>query len=186
MSRDLDHAEGGIKRKYQVRVVLFTQARKQDPDREPLQQNEVVERAIQKRARKYDRAKRQGLLQYWTGYLTVKAFSDRVITQQKGKLTARGTNEFKKLYRICMTDALFKERELKAPGYLDGIYVIEWTALGAPAEQEAPAADPEETPKRAAGEKVAIQFKYCSHQLDLSKRTFREALRKGNHRVSEC
>ena len=42
------------------------------------------------------------------------------------------------------------------------------------------------TPKRASGFKVAIQFKYCSHQLDLSKRTFREALQKGNHRVSEC
>ncbi|MFM7986005.1 MAG: hypothetical protein ACKPKO_42495, partial [Candidatus Fonsibacter sp.] len=47
-------------------------------------------------------------------------------------------------------------------------------------------ADPEETPKRASGDKVAIQFKYCSHQLDLSKRTFREALLKGNHHVSEC
>ena len=47
-------------------------------------------------------------------------------------------------------------------------------------------ANPEETPKRAAGNKVAIQFKYCSHQLDLSKRTFREALHKGNHHVSEC
>ncbi|MFM7983080.1 MAG: hypothetical protein ACKPKO_27535, partial [Candidatus Fonsibacter sp.] len=40
--------------------------------------------------------------------------------------------------------------------------------------------------KRASGDKVAIQFKYCSHQLDLSKRTFREALQKGNHHVSEC
>ncbi|MFM7979523.1 MAG: hypothetical protein ACKPKO_09430, partial [Candidatus Fonsibacter sp.] len=40
--------------------------------------------------------------------------------------------------------------------------------------------------KRAYGNKVAIQFKYCSHQLDLSKRTFREALQKGNHHVIEC
>ena len=138
----------------------------------------MVERIIQKRSRKYDRAKHQGLLQYWAGYLTVKAFNDIVITQQKGKPTTRGTNDFKLLYRTCMTDANFKERELKAPGYLDGIYVLEWTAIGAPAEQEAPAANPEETPKRAAGDKVAIQFKYCSHQLDLSKRTFREALQR--------
>ena len=50
----------GIKRKYQVRVVLFTQARKQDPNAEPFQQDEVVDRLIQKRARKYDRAKHQG------------------------------------------------------------------------------------------------------------------------------
>ena len=40
---------GGIKRKYQVRVVLFTQARKQDPDREPFQQYVVVDRLIRKR-----------------------------------------------------------------------------------------------------------------------------------------
>ncbi|MFM7980477.1 MAG: hypothetical protein ACKPKO_14280, partial [Candidatus Fonsibacter sp.] len=48
-----------------------------------------------------------------------------------------------------------------------------------------PPADPEETPKRASGDKVAIQWQYCFHQLDLSKRTFREALQKGNHYVSE-
>ncbi|MFM7987970.1 MAG: hypothetical protein ACKPKO_52520, partial [Candidatus Fonsibacter sp.] len=83
-----------------------------------------------------------------------------------------------------MTDAIFKERELKAPGYLDGIYILDWTAIGAAASQPAPA-EPEETPKRASGDKVALQFKYCSHQLDLSKRTLREALKKGNHHVSE-
>ncbi len=70
--------------KYQLRVVLFTQATKQDPNTEPFNQDEVVERIIQKRSRKYDRAKRQGPLQYWTGYLTVKASIDRVISQQKG------------------------------------------------------------------------------------------------------
>ena len=90
--------------------MLFTQARKQYPNTEPFQQDEVVERIIQNISRKYDRAKRQGLLQYWTGYLTVKAYSDRVITQQKGKLTTRGTNEIKQQYRICVTDANFKER----------------------------------------------------------------------------
>ena len=31
----------------------------------------------------------------------------------------KGTNDFKLLYRICMTDANFKEGELNAPGYLD-------------------------------------------------------------------
>ena len=168
-----------------MRVELFTQARKQYPNREPLPQDEAVERRIEQRKRKYDRAKRKGLLQYWTGYLTVKAYSDKVISQQKEKLTTRGANEFKLLYRICMTDANFKERELAAPGYLDGIYILDWTAIGAASSHSAPA-DPEETPERASGDKVAIQFTYCSHQLDLSKRTFREALRKGNHHASEC
>ncbi|MFM7978831.1 MAG: hypothetical protein ACKPKO_05900, partial [Candidatus Fonsibacter sp.] len=125
----------GIKRSYQLRVVvLYTQARKQYPDKEPLPQDEAVERCIETRKRKYDKAKHKGLLQYWTGHLTVKAHNDRVISQQKEKLTTRGTNEFKQLYRICMTDASFKERELKAPGYLDGIYILDWTAIGAAAQ----------------------------------------------------
>ena len=172
----------GVESSYQLRVVLFTQARKQDPDRDPFKQDKEAERLIQKRTRKYNRAKHKGLLQYWTGYLTVQAFSDRVISQQKGKLTTRGTNEFKLLYHICMTDDNFKKRELDAPGYLDGIYVLDWSATSA---KRAAPADPKETRKRASGDKVAIQFKYCSTQLDLSKRTFREALRKSSHHVSE-
>ncbi|MFM7989949.1 MAG: hypothetical protein ACKPKO_62610, partial [Candidatus Fonsibacter sp.] len=149
----------GIKRSYQLRVVLFTQARNEDPNREPLPQDEAVERRIETKKRKYDKDNHMGLLQYWTGHLTVKAHDDKVISQQKENLTTRGTNEFKHLYRICMTDASLKERELKAPGYLDGIYILDWTAIGADAAQPAPA-DPEETPKRASGDKVAIQFKY--------------------------
>ena len=175
----------GIKRNYQLRVVLFTQARKQDPNKEPFQQDEAAEQIIQKRSRKYDRAKHKGLLQYWTGHLTVKAFSDRFISQQKGKLTKRRTNDFKLLYRICMTDGNFKERELKTPGYVDGKYIVNWTVTGGGVKQDA-AADPQETRKHASGDKVAIQFKYCSTQLGLSKRTFRDALQKGRHHVSEC
>ena len=73
----------GIKRNYQLRVVLFTQARKQDPNKEPFQQDEEAEQIIQKRSRKYDRAKHKGLLQYWTGNLEVKASGDIVICQQR-------------------------------------------------------------------------------------------------------
>ena len=117
--------------------MLFTQARKQDSKKESFQQDEAAEQIIQKRSRKYDRAKHKGLLQYWTGHLTVKASSDRVISQQKGKLTTRGTNEFKLLYHICMTYADFKARKLKAPRYLDGIYILDWTQIGGGAEQRA-------------------------------------------------
>ena len=83
-----------------------------------------------------------------------------------------------------MTDGNFKERELKAPGYLDGIYIVDWAATGGVKRDGA--TDPQETRKRASGDKVAIQFKYCSNQLDLSKRTFRDALHKSRHHVSEC
>ena len=73
----------GIKRSYQLRVVLFTQARKEDPNREPFPQDEAIENRIETRKRKYDKAKHKGLLQYWTGHLTVKAPNDKVIGQQK-------------------------------------------------------------------------------------------------------
>jgi len=79
----------GIKRNYQLRVVLFTQARKQDPARDPFKQDEAAERIIQNISRNYERANHKGLLQYWTAHLPVQAFSDKVINQQKGELTTR-------------------------------------------------------------------------------------------------
>ena len=65
---------------------------------------------------------------------------------------------------------------------MDGIYIVDWAVTGGVKRDGA--ADPQETRKRASGDKAAIQFKYCSNQLDLSKRTFREALQKSNHH--EC
>ena len=47
----------GIERNYQLMVVLFTQARQQDPKEKPFQQDEAVERIIQKRSRTYENAK---------------------------------------------------------------------------------------------------------------------------------
>jgi hypothetical protein len=99
-------------------------------------------------------------------------------------MTDRGTKEFRKLYSICMTDKHFQDRELTAPGYLDGIYLLDWTDKGK--VRGGAGGDPAASRKRAAGEKVAIQFRYCSNTADLSKRTFREALQKGSHHVSEC
>ena len=62
-------------------MVLFTQARKEYPNREPFPQDEAIENRIETRKRKYDKAKHKGLLQYWTGHLTVKAPNDKVISQ---------------------------------------------------------------------------------------------------------
>ncbi|MFM7980379.1 MAG: hypothetical protein ACKPKO_13785, partial [Candidatus Fonsibacter sp.] len=44
-------SRSGIKRSYQLRVVLFTQARKADPNKEPFPQDEAVERRIETRKR---------------------------------------------------------------------------------------------------------------------------------------
>ena len=46
------------------------------------------------------------------------------------ELATRGTKEFRQLYPICMTDKDFAEREKKVPGYIDGVYLMDWTAIG--------------------------------------------------------
>jgi hypothetical protein len=84
-----------------------------------------------------------------------------------------------------MTDQNFANREKTAPGYLDAIYIKVYTNLSRKRGAEG-GANPAATRKRASGEKVAIQFRYCTTTLDLSKKTFREALQRGNHHQSEC
>ena len=96
----------------------------------------------------------------------------QIIRQQKGKLATRSTNEFTLLYHICATDGHFREREPKAPGYLDGIYILDWAVTGGGVKRDV-AVDPQDTWKRASGDKEAIQFKGCSNQLDLNQQTFR-------------
>ncbi|MFM7989463.1 MAG: hypothetical protein ACKPKO_60130, partial [Candidatus Fonsibacter sp.] len=86
----------------------------------------------------YDKAKHKGLLQYWMGAPDDQGSQRQGHQSAERKLTTRGTKEFKQLYRICMTDAHFKERELKAPGYMDGIYILDWTTNGARTAQPTP------------------------------------------------
>ena len=112
----------------------------------------------------------------------MEALSDSAFTDLKWKLTTHGTKEWRKLYPICMTDNKFKERELKHPGYLDAIYIKDWTAMRADGAR----VDPRKAALRAAGDKFAIQFRYSSTELDLNKSTFRAALQKSNHRQNEC
>ena len=83
----------GRRRFYQLRVVLFTQARQQDPNdgRGELNQDKTFEQNIKTRLCEEDKAKQQGILQFWTGHLTVKACNDGVVDQEKDKLTIRDT-----------------------------------------------------------------------------------------------
>ena len=67
----------------------------------------------------------------------------------------------------------FKQRALAAPGYLEGRYALKWRAISG--VKRSTVANPQERRKRASNDQVAIQFKCCSHTLDLSKRTFRDA-----------
>jgi hypothetical protein len=78
------------------------------------------------------------------------------------------------------------------PGYIDGIYLLDWTAIGQAGErrvfteESTEAKDPKIRQEASAGDKVAIAFKYCSYQIDTTKQSFKDALRKGEHRASEC
>ena len=117
----------------------------------------------------------------------------------------RGTKEFRALYPICLTDKHFADRDRKIPGYIDAIYLLDWTAIGCykkvsieettlpekaakrkpTAEELAEVRGPRITRKRSR-DKVAIALKYCSYQIDTTKKSFKDALRKGEHRASEC
>ena len=76
------------------------------------------------------KAKRlQGLVQVARLSLIVDAYSSK-FELLKWKLATRGTKEFRQLDPICMTNKDFAEREKKVPGYIDGIYMMDWTAIG--------------------------------------------------------
>ncbi len=61
---------------------------------------------------------------------TVQAYNSRVFETLKWKLTVRGTKDFRQLYPICMIDTDFEKTDKQVPGYVDGIYLLDWTAIG--------------------------------------------------------
>ena len=168
----------GVKRHFQLEVYLYTQERKMDPTRDFPKQEELP-----KNMKKILGKKHKGLIQFWKGSLSVEATNSTAIEELKWKMTTRGTKEFRQLYPICKTDPNFAARERLNPGYLDGIYIKDWTDMG---KVKRPARDQLHVQQRTGVSKVAIQFRYSCCELDLNKRTFREALQKSSHHQSEC
>ncbi len=41
-----------------------------------------------------------------------------------------GTKEFRQLYPICMTGKDSVKIDKQSPGFTDGIYLLDWTAIG--------------------------------------------------------
>ena len=188
----------GTKRSFQLHVVLYTQEKKLDPKKK----DEYVSKQ-EKLPAKIKRTR--GLVQITRMHITVQAYSSQLFEALRWKLALRGTKEFRQLYPICLTDKDLAERDRKVPGYIDAIYLLDWTAIGRykkesidettvpkkaakrkpTAEELAEVRGPRITRKRS-GDKVAIAFKYCSYQIDTTKKSFKDALRKGEHRASEC
>ena len=97
-------------------------------------------------------------------------------------MARRGTREFRQLYPIRTTDKDFAERDRKVPGYIDAIYIMDWTAIGRykkvaaeeqgelpqkapkrkPTEDELAAVRGPRTTRKRSGDEVAIAFKYSN------------------------
>ena len=72
----------------------------------------------------------RGLVQITRMHITVQAYSSHLFEALKWKLAVRGTKEFRQLYPICLTDKDLAARDRKVPGYIDAIYLLDWTAIG--------------------------------------------------------
>ena len=170
----------GTKQKYQINVILYTQKRRLDGKKAEEYTEEDKKIKLSAKTKKF-----AGLVQVDTRDLQVQAYRSKVFEDLKWKLVKRGTKEFRALYPIMMTNPDFRDREKMVPGYLDAIYIKDWTYIGGLKRGGETPADPVETKKRS-GEKVAIAFKYCSHQIDAFKPSFKEAIRVSSHAPSEC
>ena len=74
----------------------------------------------------------------------------------------KGEKDWKKLFRICLTDATFKTWELAAPGYNETVYIFDHMS---PGEHDEAGVDPMDTEKRAGGQKVTVVYKCCCNTL---------------------
>jgi hypothetical protein len=172
----------GTKQKYQISVILYTQKRRLDGKKaEEYTEEDKKIKLSDRKLKKF-----VGLTQIYTGNMNVEAYRSKVFEDLKWKLVKRGTKEFRALYPIMMTNPDFRDREKMVPGYIDAIYLKDWTYIGGLKRDGGSPADPVETKKRSAGEKVAIAFKYASYMIDATKPSFKEALRNSSHTESEC
>ena len=174
----------GDKKQFQLDVILYTKEEKRN--RADFVDDNPPKDKEEEKLRKLDimryRRKHKGLSQYDKRDLNVEALNDSVIKECKWRMILRGSREFKSLYNICLTDPQFKELQRLKPGYLEAIYIKDWM----PMRTDGAASNPRQARQRAAGDKFAIEYRYCSTQLDLTKQTVREALRKSNYNEHEC
>ena len=181
MKEKADRAKG-IKRQFQLKVGLYAQAKKLNPEPSDEQERErkvdVPMRSSSSRIRK-----NKDLIQIWGGDLSVEATDERAIDDNKWKMIMRGTAEFKAIYPVLMTSDDFATRERNFPGYLDAIYIAAWK----PTKRLADVVpiDPKVSRHQDAG-KVGINFKYCHYRLDTTQPTFKDALAISSYRRNEC
>jgi hypothetical protein len=130
MDRKIAKLRGKLKRKrdqpYTLTLIFYCAERNKNPDT-------GVEDALTPEQRaKYKQYRRKGfggLKQYWQGQLHVEGGSTELYSAIHLKLTKRGSPEWKKLYPILLTNDDFKVRETRAPGYLVGVYLMDYMEM---------------------------------------------------------
>ena len=91
-------------------------------------------------------------------------------------------NNWKKLYKLIKSDPNVQVMEDLSGGSnssLDAIMII-----SAQDKSDTPAEDPAKVPKRGDG-KEAINYKYRTNRIDLTKDTFAEAIKHKNYKKDE-
>ncbi len=162
-----------------MRVILFTDRSKRDGEHVKVDGDE-------ERYKRYERyLKRKSYRDKYHIFdvpvLHVTGTTRRFLLKYDEKLTEKGKAGWRDLYKICMTDDSFRNRELMAPGYVEAIMV-----LGVDKDYVGPVVDPAEQPMATAGDKVTITYRYCSNVLDLTKDTFAEAIKNERYVKNEC
>ena len=79
-----------------------------------------------------------------------------------------------------MTDALFKNREAIAPGYLEAVLIIKVED-----KTDTEPANPAKIAKKT-GDKTGVCYRYRSNPLDLTKDTFKAAISNDKYKTDEC
>jgi hypothetical protein len=164
---------------FSIKVILFTSKEKRD--REHIDGGDDENPRYERYKRYLKKTFRSKFHIFWVGNLHVTGVTRKFLTKHVDQLVERGKKDWQDLYRACMTDDEFRNRELLAPGYVEALMV-----LGVDDDYVGPVVDPAEEPMAAAGDKVTITYRYCSNVLDLTKDTFAEAVRNERYLKNEC
>ena len=179
---------------FSMKVILFTSKEKRD--REHIEGGDDEDPRYERYKRYLKKTFRSKFHIFWVGNLHVTGVTRKFLTKHIDQLVERGKKDWRDLYKACMTDDEFRNRELLAPGYVEALMI-----LGVDDDYVGPVVDPAEEPMTAAGDptraphaegkpsracKVTITYRYCSNVLDLTKDTFAEAVRNERYLKNEC
>ena len=164
-------------RTYQMKVLLFTTPDMRDKGHVDAEDEQYP------RYQKYLKGKYKDKYSiFWVGELHVVGTTKKYLDTITEKLVEKkNQKQWKTMYKLCMTDFDFKNRETLAPGYVQAIMVLRYTE-----DRDGPVANPADAAMAAAGDKMTINYRYCCNQLDLAKDTFAEAMQNNLYKSNEC